>query len=197
MSLLTPFKEGLIVTEHLYRRLNARLHRLKVCNRNQPYAHFMYVSNVGVHHDVIKWKHFPRYWPFVRRIHRLPVTSDAELWCFLWSMHWTNGWVNNREADDLGRHRAYFDVIVMRWCWKYTKVLITSSKFPSFNSCPFGNSQSNLMPDALQHIMPNETHFAPKSAELTSPVRISICPYEIGAEAKWNIEPNWTMRLFF
>ena len=37
--------------------------------------------------DVIKWKHFPRYWPFVRGIHRwIPRTkaSDAELWCFLW-----------------------------------------------------------------------------------------------------------------
>ena len=42
------------------------------------------------HDDVIKWKHFPRYWPFVRGIHRsrwIPRTkaSDAELWCFLWS----------------------------------------------------------------------------------------------------------------
>ena len=27
------------------------------------------------HDDVIKWKHFPRYWPFVRGIHRSPVTS--------------------------------------------------------------------------------------------------------------------------
>ena len=27
------------------------------------------------HDDVIKWKHFPRYWPFVRGIHRLPVNS--------------------------------------------------------------------------------------------------------------------------
>ena len=25
--------------------------------------------------DVIKWKHFPRYWPFVRGIHRWPVNS--------------------------------------------------------------------------------------------------------------------------
>ena len=25
--------------------------------------------------DVIKWKYFPRYWPFVRGIHRSPVTS--------------------------------------------------------------------------------------------------------------------------
>ena len=42
------------------------------------------------HDDVIKWKHFPRYWPFVRGIHRsrwIPHTkaSDAELRCFLWS----------------------------------------------------------------------------------------------------------------
>ena len=37
-----------------------------------------------VHDDVIKWKHFPRYWPFVRPIHRSLVNSfikasDAEL----------------------------------------------------------------------------------------------------------------------
>ena len=25
--------------------------------------------------DVIKWKHFPRYWPFVRGIHRSPADS--------------------------------------------------------------------------------------------------------------------------
>ena len=39
-----------------------------------------------LHDDVIKWKHFPRYWPFVRGIHRfrwIPYTkaSDAELRC--------------------------------------------------------------------------------------------------------------------
>ena len=27
------------------------------------------------HNDVIKWNHFTRYWPFVRGIHRSPVTS--------------------------------------------------------------------------------------------------------------------------
>ena len=45
---------------------------------------------VWVNDDVIKWKHFPRNWPFVRGIHRsrwIPHTkaSDAELWCLLWS----------------------------------------------------------------------------------------------------------------
>ena len=28
-----------------------------------------------IHDDVIKWKPFPRYWPFVRGIHRSPVNS--------------------------------------------------------------------------------------------------------------------------
>ena len=30
---------------------------------------------VFLHDDVIKWKHFPRNWPFVRGIHRFPVNS--------------------------------------------------------------------------------------------------------------------------
>ena len=34
---------------------------------------------------VIKWKHFPHYWPFVRWI-ALIKASDTKLWCFLWSV---------------------------------------------------------------------------------------------------------------
>ena len=48
-----------------------------------------FVTNrVYPHDDVIKWKHFPRHWPFVRGIHQsyrwVPLTkaSDAEFWCF-------------------------------------------------------------------------------------------------------------------
>ena len=45
--------------------------------------------------NIILWRHqmeiFPRYWPFVCGIHGSPVNSplkasDAELWCFLWSL---------------------------------------------------------------------------------------------------------------
>ena len=45
----------------------------------------------------------------------IPLTnaSDAELWCFLWSAPWRNCWVNNREAGDLRRHGAHYDVIGM------------------------------------------------------------------------------------
>ena len=47
------------------------------------------VNHEASHDDVIKVKHFPRYWPFVRGIHRwIPLTkaSDAELLYFLWSV---------------------------------------------------------------------------------------------------------------
>ena len=70
------------------------------------------------HDDVIKWKHFPRYWPFVRGIHRSPVNSlHKGQWrgALMFSLIcvWINGWVNNREAGDLRRYRAHFDVTVM------------------------------------------------------------------------------------
>ena len=71
------------------------------------------------HDDVIKWKHFPRYWPFVREIHRSPVNFPHKgqwrgaLMSALICVR-INGWVNNREAGDLRRYRAHFDVIVMR-----------------------------------------------------------------------------------
>ena len=71
-----------------------------------------------IHDDVIKWKHFPRYWPFVRGIHRSPVNSPHKgQWrgalMFTLICVRINGWVNNREADDLRRYRGQYDVTVM------------------------------------------------------------------------------------
>ena len=45
----------------------------------------------------------------------IPLTkaSEAEILCFLWPEPWINGWLNNREAGVLRRHRAHYDVIVM------------------------------------------------------------------------------------
>ena len=70
------------------------------------------------HDDVIKWKHFPCYWPFVWGIHRSPVNSPHKVqWrgALMFSMIcvWINGWVNNREAGDLRHYRTHYDVIVM------------------------------------------------------------------------------------
>ena len=63
---------------------------------------------------------FPRYWPFVRGIHRSPVNSPHKgQWrgALVFSLICVriNGWVNNGEAGDLRRYRAHYDVTVMLW----------------------------------------------------------------------------------
>ena len=88
------------------------------------------------HDDVIKWKHFTLYWTFLRGIHRSPVNSAFKgQWrgALMFSLicAWINGWVNNREAGDLGRHRAHYDVIV-KWT-NDDKVLRHHIASPSHN----------------------------------------------------------------
>ena len=81
------------------------------------------------HDDVIKWKHFPRHWPFVRGIHRSPVNSPHKgQWhgALMFSLisAWIHDWVNTREAGDMRHHCAHYDVTVMEmntqvaslWC---------------------------------------------------------------------------------
>ena len=70
------------------------------------------------HDDVIKWKHFPRNWPFVRGIRRSPVDSHhkgqirrALMFSVIYA--WINSWANNPNAGDLGCHGANHDVTVM------------------------------------------------------------------------------------
>ena len=79
---------------------------------------FICPAELSYHDDIIKWKHFPRYWPFVRGIHRFPVNSPHKgQWrgALMFSLICAriNDWVNNREAGDLRRHRAHYYVTVM------------------------------------------------------------------------------------
>ena len=68
------------------------------------------------------WRHhFPRYWLFVRRIHRSSVDPPHKgQWSgtlmFPLTCAWTNGWANNNDAEDLRRHHAHYDSL---WwgCW--------------------------------------------------------------------------------
>ena len=84
------------------------------------------------HDDIIEWKHFPRYWPFVRGIHRSPVNSPhkgqwREALVFSSICAWINSWVNNREVGYLRCQHAHYDVTVMTlvmsnqypWCLRY------------------------------------------------------------------------------
>ena len=90
--------------------------------------------SIIVHDDVIKWKHFPRYWPFVRGIHRSPVNFPHEgQWrgALMFSLicAWINCWANNGKAGDLRRHRAHYDVTVMT----YTGWLNKSYQWPTID----------------------------------------------------------------
>ena len=97
-----------------------------------------------VHDDVIKWKHFSCNWSFEWGIHRSPVNSPHKgqwRWALMFSLIciWINDWVNNHEAGDLRRYRAYYDVTVM-WVMeifpgKLFSVILTSpfKIYPSFS----------------------------------------------------------------
>ena len=94
-----------------------------------------------MHDDVIKWKHFTRYWPFVRGIHRSPVNSAHKgQWCgalmFSLICAWINGWVNNGDAGDLRRHGTHYGVTV----W-------------NFECTPFANQEN------VRKFVVNETSF--------------------------------------
>ena len=81
---------------------------------------YLIMQEVCFHDDVVKWGHFPRYWPFVRGIHRSPVNSPHKgQWrgalMFSFICVWRNGWVNNCEVGNLRRHRSHYGVTVMHY----------------------------------------------------------------------------------
>ena len=98
-----------------------------------------------MHDDVIKWKHFPRYWPFVWGIHRPPVNSPHKgQWCralmFSLICAWINSWVNNCEGGDLRHHHARYDVIVMERSLHMNEL----KKSPGFHKGPNENEYMTL-----------------------------------------------------
>ena len=75
-------------------------------------------ASEAIHNDVIKWKYFPRYWPFALGIHRSPVNSPHKgkrrgALTFSVICARISSWANNREAGDSGHNSAHYDVIVM------------------------------------------------------------------------------------
>ena len=84
----------------------------------------LWIPNWDNHDEVMKWKHSPRYWTFVRVIHRSPVNSPYKgQWrgALIFSLicAWINGWVYTGEAGDLRHHRVHYDVTVMISMYMY------------------------------------------------------------------------------
>ena len=89
----------------------------------------------NLHDDVIKWKYFPCYWPFVRGVNRSPVNSPHKgQWrgalVFSLICAWTNGWVHNRR---------WFET-PSRPLWRHCNALMKSQHCGSGNGIvPSGN----------------------------------------------------------
>ena len=87
---------------------------------------------MSTHDDVMKWNHFPRYWPFVREIHRSLVNSPhkgqlrgALMFPLVWAVWYKRlskqswGWWFETPPCSLWRHRnapvAFLDPCIINF----------------------------------------------------------------------------------
>ena len=119
------------------------------------------MPTVLCHADVIKWKHFWRYWPFVRGIHRSPVNSlhkgqwrgalTVSLICA-----WITGWANNGEAvnwDAIAPIIASLQCCVILW--------FGSSRIYPYHSESLALGQSPVKPTRRAWV--NKSHDSARS----------------------------------
>ena len=101
--------------------LYKKIHEYLFCDRSDGITTKSWKSTAH-HHTHTRWRHqietFSALLALCAGIHRSPVNSPHKgQWrgalMFSLMCTWMNGWVNNREAGDLRRHRAHYDVIVM------------------------------------------------------------------------------------
>ena len=99
-----------------------------------------------MHDDVFKWKHFPRYWSFMRGIHRLPVNSPHKgQWCgalmFFFYLRLNKrlskqswGWWFETPSRSLWCHCNV--LLIFLWCRWYAGVHWQSTIWCNGGACP-------------------------------------------------------------
>ena len=123
------------------------------------------ISVISKHDDVIKWKHFPRYWPLQSQWRGALMLT---LICA-----WTNGCPNNRYACDLRRHRAHHDVTVMKliklpWSERLLRAVVVVRRSHAMLMCGWGVSGSILFRYRVFHISQQDTEDTDKHITVTS-----------------------------
>ena len=81
------------------------LHKKHTCFRLNRGLKDTYNHDFLCHKDDIKWKHFPRYWLYVRRIHRSPFV--------FFDLRQDKRVGKQSNSGDFRRHRAHYDITVM------------------------------------------------------------------------------------
>ena len=82
-----------------YRENEIGVERLAILWRYQMESFFRVTGPLGGKFTVPRW---------------IPLTKDSDALMFSLISAWANGWVTNRDASDLRRHRAHHDVTVMK-----------------------------------------------------------------------------------
>ena len=131
----------------------------------------------------------PRYWSFVREIHRSPVNSPRKsqrrgALVFSLICAWTNGWVNNQDGSDSRYHHAHYDVTVM-WASTLDKPFTHFRLFltPQVLWTPFICSSNYLYPIISMYPRIYTVQFYPISFRVIS--------LTLGQSYRAN-EVNWT-----
>ena len=132
------------------------------------------------HDDVIKWTHFPRYWPFVWGIHRPPVNFPHKgLWrgALMFSLICARiySWVNNCGAVDLRRHGDHYDVTVMSHR-VYKRILICCNE---------------ISPFIALHILRIVEHATTAQSPCHVENSVAISNFKFGWEQKWYFRGIW------
>ena len=81
-------------------------------NDKKYIEHGIKIQNVS-RNDVMKWKRFPHYWPFVRGLNRwIPLTQGkcCRAVIFYLMLAWTNCWKSSQFDSDLGFPGAHSNI---------------------------------------------------------------------------------------
>ena len=165
---------------------------LFMCNRTNKLKLKQIADIWQAHDDVIKWKHFPRYWPFVQGIHRSPVNSPHNgQWrgalMFYLICTGINGSVNNDEACVLRGHPAHYDVTVMHhfemlfYRFFFFLCMAIMSTFTKKMICHYGSGlQHQVLPqvnEGMIHLMDLSNWFPIKHLSLSTISLQLVCKY--------------------
>ena len=129
------------------------------------------IGSILQHDDVIKWKH--GQW---RRALMFSLICA-----------WINRWVNNREAGDLRRHHAHYDVIVM-YPWHtvivYRRKMQWKWKCEMFFLCWIYYELSMIKPTAASRRKELRVHWS----AVTSIIRSYFHPY---TSSMWGVKGSY------
>ena len=99
--------------------------------KHQSSASLAYVC--GIHRGPVN---SPHKWPVLRKMFPFHDVIMKHLIRISLICAWTNGWVNNREAGDMRRHRALYDGIIMKGQCIWSSKIKTSSSHNVFQRRP-------------------------------------------------------------